>query len=156
MGEISICCLASGNGSNFQALIDAIASGALPSATISLLICNREKAYARQRARDNSIPEVYHNLLTYSKQYPSNDPAVRHSKVAREAYDRDLADIVIKEKPKLVVCAGWMLVFSEAFLNPVSDVGIKVINLHPALPGEFNGASKSEHLKNRNDPGERR
>ena len=58
---------------------------------------------------------------------------------AREKYDAALAERVLgegKERPELVVLAGWMHVFSGAFLEPLGRVGVRVINLHPALPGE--------------------
>lgn len=47
-------------------------------------------------------------------------------------------------RPDVVVCAGWMHILAPEFLNPVAGAGIKVINLHPALPGEFAGAGAIE------------
>ncbi len=55
---------------------------------------------------------------------------------AREKYDAALAEKVVAERAELVVLAGWMHVFSAPFLEPLERAGIKVINLHPALPGE--------------------
>lgn len=57
---------------------------------------------------------------------------------ARRAYDAALAERVLamEERPELVVLAGWMHVFSAPFLEPLQRAGIRVINLHPALPGE--------------------
>lgn len=57
---------------------------------------------------------------------------------ARRAYDAALAERVLgmEERPELVVLAGWMHVFSAPFLEPLQRAGVKVINLHPALPGE--------------------
>jgi phosphoribosylglycinamide formyltransferase len=58
---------------------------------------------------------------------------------AREKYDAALAKKVlteIPEIPELVVLAGWMHIFSKAFIEPLQKAGIKIINLHPALPGE--------------------
>ena len=58
---------------------------------------------------------------------------------AREKYDAALAKKVlteIPETPELVVLAGWMHIFSRAFIEPLQKAGIKIINLHPALPGE--------------------
>ena len=40
-----------------------------------------------------------------------------------------------EERPELVVLAGWMHVFSAPFLEPLQRAGVRVINLHPALPG---------------------
>ncbi|TKA76643.1 hypothetical protein B0A49_01859 [Cryomyces minteri] len=62
----------------------------------------------------------------------------------RAGYDADLAKLVLADSPDLVVCAGWMRVLSPAFLEPVAAAGVAVINLHPALPGQFNGTHAIE------------
>src|SRR5262249_12669401 len=55
---------------------------------------------------------------------------------SREAYDRDLAVQLMPHRPDVIVLAGWMHVFSPAFLDRFPS---RVINLHPALPGTFAG-----------------
>lgn len=97
--------LISGNGSNLQAIIDAIASGVLSNTAISLVISNRKNAYGLRRARDAGIETACHNLIPYSKRFP--DPNAKYGQEAREAYDADLAEKVLGVKPTLVVCAGW-------------------------------------------------
>lgn len=64
----------------------------------------------------------------------------------RRKYDAALAERILSAevKPELIVLAGWMHVFSTAFLDPVDKAGIRIINLHPALPGEFDGANAIE------------
>ena len=52
-------------------------------------------------------------------------------------YDKDLAAIVLADKPDLVVCAGWMSILAETFLNPLAQARVPIINLHPALPVSF-------------------
>lgn len=47
-------------------------------------------------------------------------------------------------KPDLVVCAGWMLILSPTVLTPLEKTGITIINLHPALPGAFDGTHAIE------------
>jgi phosphoribosylglycinamide formyltransferase len=63
--------------------------------------------------------------------------------LARSEYDADLAKIITNYSTKtdLIVCAGWMHIVTPNFLNPIAEAGIKIINLHPALPGEFAGAN---------------
>ncbi|KAI9731047.1 MAG: hypothetical protein M1834_005510 [Cirrosporium novae-zelandiae] len=130
-----ITVLISGNGSNLQALIDKAGTPDLPSITIVKVISNRVKAYGRERARNAGISEEYHNLVKYKKDlYPGDE------KAAREHYDADLAQMVIRDKPDLVVCAGWMHILAPTFLLPLEQAQIPVINLHPALPGKFNGS----------------
>jgi len=133
--------LISGNGSNFQALIDACADRSLPNTSIVRCISNRQKAYGRERARIASIPESYHNLVPYGRKYPSENPEkIKFGPQAREAYDSDLADLVIADAPNLVVCAGWMHIVSAVFLDKLQSAHIQIINLHPGLPGGLAGA----------------
>ncbi|MDZ4767540.1 MAG: phosphoribosylglycinamide formyltransferase [Chloroflexota bacterium] len=120
-----IIVLISGGGTNLQALIDAIASGDL-TAVIALVIANRKAAYGLTRADIAGIPTHYAPLKPYTDAGRS-----------REAYDADLARAINAHQPDLVVLAGWMHIFTPAFLDTVSA---RVINLHPALPGMFPGA----------------
>jgi phosphoribosylglycinamide formyltransferase len=58
----------------------------------------------------------------------------------RQKYDAALAARVLsadKERPELIILAGWMHVFSSAFLEPIERAGTRIINIHPALPGKF-------------------
>ena len=59
----------------------------------------------------------------------------------RSDYDDEISKIVLAASPDLVVLAGWMHVFSDAFLEEVEKEDIPVINLHPALPGAFDGVN---------------
>jgi len=135
--DTRVTVLISGNGSNLQALIDA-SKTTMPYLKIVRVISNRSKAYGLKRAENASIPTAYHNLIS-GKYYSSGekDPAVIQA--AREKYDADLADLVIADSPDLVVCLGWMHVFAEKFLDPLAAKNVPVINLHPALPGRYNG-----------------
>jgi formyltetrahydrofolate-dependent phosphoribosylglycinamide formyltransferase len=114
----------SGNGSNLQALIDAIAAGELEAAIV-VVVSNRQDAYGLERAERANIPTLYFPLKLYL--------AAGHS---RAAYDADLADMVLAYRPDVVVLAGWMHVLSSAFLDQWPG---RVLNLHPALPGQFAG-----------------
>lgn len=137
-----ILVMASGNGSNFQALIDNVAApgGRIPRSRIVRLVVNRARAYATTRADRAGIPWEYFNLISngFLAKGEKDEARVRD---ARERYDAALAEKVLGapegERPELVVLAGWMHVFGRTFLEPLEKVGIKVINLHPALPGEY-------------------
>lgn len=131
-----IVVMASGNGSNFQALLDGIASGRIADAQIVRLFVNRKTAYAIARAERAGVPFEYFNMIAGGFQTKGEkDPA--RLKEARTRYDAALAEKVLAEDPDLIVLAGWMHVLTEGFLRPVAERGINVINLHPALPGEF-------------------
>lgn len=122
--------LASGTGTNLQALIDAIGGGQL-QAEVTRVIVNRRGAPARARTRRAGIPEECRLLRPYLDGTP--DPLA-----ARYRYDADLADAVAAGQPDLVVLAGWMHLLSMAFLDRFPN---QVINLHPALPGTFPGTT---------------
>ena len=59
------------------------------------------------RARNAGIDTSYTNLVPYGKKFPSPDSSIKYGPAAREAYDADLAEKVLKANPDLVVCAGW-------------------------------------------------
>ncbi|KAJ4394413.1 Bifunctional purine biosynthetic protein ADE5,7 [Gnomoniopsis smithogilvyi] len=134
-----IVVMASGSGSNFQALLDGLASDRISDAQITRLFVNRKTAYAVTRAEKAGVPSEYFNMVAGGFQ-PIGEKDPEKLKEARTRYDAALADKVLAEKPDLVVLAGWMHVFTEAFLRPVGESGVRVINLHPALPGKYDGA----------------
>ena len=140
--------LISGEGSNLQALIDAT-SNLLPSLKIVRVISNKAAANGLNRAKAASIPTAYHNLVS-GKYYAKGetDPAVKQQ--AREKYDTDLVKLILQDEPDIVICAGWMHILTPKFLDPLAqrDVPIPVINLHPALPGKYDGANAIERAYN--------
>ncbi len=111
--------LASGRGTNLEAILDAVREGRL-AAEVALVVSDRPSpALARaQRAR---VPALY-------LPKPRGTP--------RERYDARLADHTAAARPDLVVLAGWMRILTPAFLDRFPG---RVINLHPALPGAFPG-----------------
>ena len=121
--------LISGNGSNLQAIIDAIRQRML-DAQIVVVVSNRKEAYGLQRAQKVGIPTLYHGLKAY-----------RDAGKDRATYDADLAALLRPYRPDWVVLAGWMHILSAAFL---AHFPYRVINLHPALPGQFPGTDAIE------------
>jgi formyltetrahydrofolate-dependent phosphoribosylglycinamide formyltransferase len=130
MTDARLAVLISGNGSNLQAIMDAVTDGVLPARVI-LVASNRRAAYGLQRAEQAGIPTLYFPLKPY-----------RDAGRSREEYDRDLAQAVSAHAPDLIVLAGWMHILSPAFLN---DVSSRVLNLHPALPGQYPGMDVIRH-----------
>lgn len=139
-----ILVMASGNGSNFQALIDGVASGRIPNSRIVRVIVNRAKAFATTRADQAGIPWEYFNLISNGFLAKGEKDETRVAD-ARARYDAALADKILAmapaERPELVVLAGWMHVFGATFLEPLAKEGIRVINLHPGKlsPGGYGG-----------------
>lgn len=130
-----IVVMASGSGSNFQALLDAVASGRIPNSHIVRLFVNRKTAYAVTRAEKAGIPSEYFNMVSGGFQAKGEKDTEKLAE-GRSRYDAALADKVIQQSPDLIVLAGWMHVFTPSFLDPLAEKGIPIINLHPALPGE--------------------
>lgn len=124
-----IAVLISGNGSNLQALIDAIRNRYL-KAEICVVVSNKKDALGLQRAEQAGIPTRYHPFKPY-----------KEAEKSRADYDADLAKIVKEYKPDYVILAGWMHILSNAFLQ---HFPYRVINLHPALPGTFPGTHAIE------------
>lgn len=125
-----IVVLISGNGSNLQAVIEAVASGNI-KAKIELVVSNRATAYGLERAKKHGIPTFTKLLKTY-----------KESGRTRIEYDVDLAtDIksLLGAEPDLQILAGFMHILSAQYVNSFPPGSI--INLHPALPGCFEGAN---------------
>lgn len=116
--------LASGGGSNFQAVVDACAAGRV-QARVCALRADRDCG-ALDRARRAGVPWGIEVVI------PGQD---------RRAYDERLADAVLAFDPTWVVLAGWMRILTSAFLDRFPR---RVVNLHPALPGEFPGTRAIE------------
>ena len=117
--------LASGNGTNLQAIIDACSNGTIDGRVVAV-ISDRADAGALERARSGSIPAIV---------------LVRNQDETRPRYDARLAGEVIAYQPAWVVLAGWMRILTMEFLAHFPE---RVINLHPALPGEFAGTKAIE------------
>lgn len=125
MKKASLVVLISGNGSNLQAIINAILAGTLP-AEIKAVVSNTKEAYGLERARLAGIPVV---IKPKRKEQP------------REQYDAELAEIVKSYQPDFVILAGWMRILTMSFIGSFPN---RIINLHPALPGAFPGVNAIE------------
>ena len=113
-----IAILASGTGSNLQALLDAIAVGQLDAQVVGVF-SDKPAAFALQR-----VPEP----LRWSHEpraYPS-----------RTAFDAGLADAVATAAPDWVVCAGYMRILGEAFVERFRG---RLLNIHPSLLPRYRG-----------------
>ena len=117
--------LASGSGSNLQAILDASLAGQL-DADVVCVVTNRPEAYALTRAEAVAVATAVVEPVEGE---------------ARADYDARLADTVGAFEPDVVVLAGWMRLLSMNFLSRFPD---RVINLHPALPGELAGTHAIE------------
>jgi len=112
--------LASGNGSNFEALIQAIADGQM-RAEIPIVIYNNPDAAVAARAQRWGIPAV---LLDHRK-YQS-----------REAFDFDVVQALVQAGAEWIVMAGWMRRVTDVLIDRFPN---RAINIHPSLLPSFPG-----------------
>ena len=115
-----IAILASGSGTNAQAMIDKAAEGLL-DVNIALIICNRPGAGVIARAEKAHVP----CLVLDHTSFPD-----------RESYDLRLVEELHRAGAELAVLAGYMRLLSGAFLKAYRG---RVVNLHPALLPSFPG-----------------
>lgn len=110
--------LASGRGSNLQAILDAIAAGALDAEIVGVF-SDRPAAAALERVAE---PLRWSRV---AKAYPD-----------RAAFDAELADAVAASKPDWVVCAGYMRILGPAFSARFAG---RLLNIHPSLLPKYRG-----------------
>ncbi len=115
---IRIAVLASGSGSNLQALLDAIQAGQLEAQIVGVF-SDKPSAFALQR-----VPEPL-RWGRMPKAYPS-----------RAAFEADLADAVAAAAPDWVICAGYMRILGESFVTRFRG---RLLNIHPSLLPLYRG-----------------
>lgn len=119
--------LISGEGSNLQAIIDAIEAGAL-NASVELVISNEARANGLNRARQVGISSA---VVTSVKGQ------------SREEYDQRLIDTLKPVAPDLIVLAGFMRILSAKFVQQFSG---KIINIHPSLLPAYKGLDTHQRV----------
>ncbi|KAJ5599655.1 hypothetical protein N7450_000722 [Penicillium hetheringtonii] len=132
--------LISGNGSNLQAVIDNVAEGKLD--TTSSVYCRIARTPLALSVPEKPI--FLHYTITLSSIKSSTLRHQRVFKLLGEEYDAELARLILADSPELVVCLGFMHILSPQFLEPLEKAHVRIINLHPALPGQFNGVNAIE------------
>jgi phosphoribosylglycinamide formyltransferase-1 len=112
--------LASGSGTNLQAIIDAIENGQVP-AEIRVVVCNRPQVKALERAERHSLAVE----IVDHKAFPS-----------REAFDERVVEVLREKEVELVCLAGFDRLLSPVFIRAFPE---RILNIHPALLPSFPG-----------------
>ena len=115
---IRIAALASGRGSNLQAVIDAIAAGTLDARIVGVF-SDKPDAAALQRVPD---------ALRWSRQPKTF--------ASRDAFDAALGDAVAASEPDWIICVGYMRILGEAFVQRFRG---RLLNIHPSLLPMYKG-----------------
>ncbi|MBC7327734.1 phosphoribosylglycinamide formyltransferase [bacterium] len=118
--KIRIGVLASGRGSNLQAIIDACKDGYIPGEVVCV-ISDKADAFALERARREGIPAIFLDPTKYE---------------SREEYDGRLVEILNEHKVDLVCLAGYMRILTPRFIDAFRN---RIMNIHPALIPAFCG-----------------
>ena len=116
-----IAIFASGNGSNFEAIVSAAEKGEIDCEVV-LCVCDKPGAYVLERAANHNVP----TLVFKAKDYPS-----------KRDFEKMIADRLDSLKVELVCLAGYMRIIGDELL---SRYGGRIINIHPALLPAFPGA----------------
>jgi phosphoribosylglycinamide formyltransferase 1 len=114
--------LISGEGTNLQAIIDAVARGEL-KADVRLVVSNKASAHGLERARRHGIEAE----------------VIDHRRFAtREDFDRALVAALTALEVELVACAGFMRILTPVMINAFPN---RIMNIHPALCPAFPGVN---------------
>ena len=116
--SIRLAVLASGRGSNLQAILDAIASSALDARVVGVF-SDKPGAAALQR-----VPE------------PQRWSREARKYIDRALFDAEMADAVAASRPDWIVCAGYMRILGEAFVQRFRG---RLLNIHPSLLPKYRG-----------------
>jgi phosphoribosylglycinamide formyltransferase 1 len=124
---MNIAVYASGRGSNFQAILNAIDAGLIP-ARIAVLISNKSDAGAIEIAQGRKIP-------------------TRHLSQKMFASEKELTgamlNVLSEHKVELIVLAGYMKKIPDAVIHQFKN---RIVNIHPALLPSFGGAGMYGHF----------
>lgn len=118
-----IAVFASGNGSNFTAIADAIREEELKGATLALLFSDNPSAFVLERAKDAGVA----TLQLSPQKFPS-----------KAAFEAALLNELAEHSIELIVLAGYMRIVGPTLLAAFPN---RIINLHPSLLPSFPGKS---------------
>jgi phosphoribosylglycinamide formyltransferase-1 len=113
--------LLSGRGSNFEAILKAIQTGALPNAEIKVVISNRKDAQGLATAKRNGITAIAINRGAYA---------------SRKDFDTAICSALLSHGVKLVVLAGYDRILGEPLLETFEN---RILNIHPSLLPAYGG-----------------
>ncbi|REK74853.1 phosphoribosylglycinamide formyltransferase [Paenibacillus paeoniae] len=120
MAALRIAIFASGQGTNFQTIADAVREGKL-DVTIELLVCDKPSAPVIERASQAGVDA----FVFKPKDYPS-----------REAYESEILEELRARQVDLIVLAGYMRILTPTLVEPFMG---RMINIHPSLLPSFPG-----------------
>lgn len=121
---LRVAVLASGRGSNLQAIINTIEAGRLDAKIVAVL-SNKKDAVALERARKHGLTDMFVDPKPFVGRPDS-----------REAYDRTLLEILQQHEVELVLLAGYMKIVTTVLVTAYAN---RMMNIHPSLLPSFPG-----------------
>ena len=121
---LRIAVLASGRGSNLQAIIDGIEAQQVDAHLVAV-ISNKQDAVALERARKHGVPDIFVDPKPFAGRSDG-----------RDAYDRALLEVLEKRDVELVLLAGYMKIVTGVLVNAFAN---RMMNIHPSLLPSFPG-----------------
>lgn len=118
----NIAIFASGSGTNFEAIVNAVENGIIKDAKVVLMVCDNKKAYVIERAKNHNVP----SFVFRAKDYAS-----------KEEFETEIVEKLKELKVDLICLAGYMRYIGKVLLDNYEG---KMINIHPALLPSFKGA----------------
>lgn len=129
---IKLGVIGSTNGTDLQAVLDAVGSGEL-NAEVSVVLSNQKNAYILERAENHNVPAVF----------------VSHKGKTREEFDAEMTGVLKEYGVGLVLLVGFMRILSAGFCREWQN---KLLNVHPSLLPKYAGGMDTnvhkEVLKN--------
>jgi len=119
---LRVAVFSSGNGSNFQAIVDAVQAKKL-DVSIELLVCDKPQAPVVARAERANIEAFVFKPKDYA---------------SREAYEQEILGILQQKQVDLVILAGYMRIITSVLVEPFEG---RMINIHPSLLPSFPGVN---------------
>ncbi|HHY05657.1 MAG TPA: phosphoribosylglycinamide formyltransferase [Clostridia bacterium] len=120
MEKLRLAVLASGRGSNLQAIMNACQEGRI-NAEVVVVLSDQENALALERAKQKKIPALCVNPQEF---------------LTREAYEKKLMEVIKGFTVDYLLLAGFMRILSPVFIR---GVAIPILNIHPSLLPAFSG-----------------
>ena len=130
--KLALAILLSGNGTNFQAIVDSIENGRLKAA-IKIVISNNKDAYGLKRAKKHNIK----NLCLDHKDFED-----------RKSYDQKLKEVIKQESVDFIILAGFMRILGSDFVKNFPN---KIINIHPSLLPKYPGLNTHKKVLENKD-----
>jgi len=122
--KTTLAVLGSTNGTDLQAILDAINNGEL-DAEVSVAISNRENAYILERAKNHNVPAVF----------------ISHKGKTREEFDAEMTTVLKEHAVDLVLLIGFMRILSAEFCREWKN---RILNVHPSLLPKYAGGMDTD------------